>query len=532
MQRLLRQWLVPGQQNQREALKQLAHDSLDVEAFERELLDRIDLDRRVQPYEAVFAGDEEGRKSLQRTLAALMSGKLIDAPAPSIVHIHVPSNALGSYIQAVIDTRGIDPSAPEAVLQGRKDLHVLLSDPDVLLVVCSEFESAPDIVSEGVLKLLGELVGAVAARERSVRLVVVDKRALDDEDPEQPERHLRDSDDRIAQCEDRLRDLPIALGKGAITVIDARRRPEELQRLLIEMTVNTRQQRASAWTQGLVDARQMLTPLRDVEFAVAARTMDLRLWWVWDAAIAGHEEMAKDGLAALADVIEARDPQDIKHWSHIHAAVRRRGRYYQLDLATIGARHAAGLAAQPYLAGLEAVREFVADAATPIDTHKNHLNLRLEHFERTVRSHLAQLTEAWHMLLRAYFAAEKSNDLWGSCEARWGGGSGYVADIARRFREEAARANLKLTGRLNLAAIEERLPTRPEFFALRRVRLKTSAAWTSVRSIFRRRRRFWSAITDSGRRAGSRRSSQRLARSYPVWTRARRPHWSREMCVR
>ncbi len=472
MQRLLRQWLVPDATNPRDALTQAAKGSPDAESFEKDLLSRIELDGRVRPYEAVFAGDEAGRKGLQQTLKALMAGKLAEAPAPRVVHIHVPSNDLGGHIQAVIDTRGIDPVAPDAVLQGRKDLHELLADPDVLLVLCSEFEAAPDIVSVGVLTLLQQLVGSAAARERSVRLVVVDRRALADDDPERAEQQRQDSDERVAQCEERLCDPQGVLSQGAITVIDARRRSDELRRVLVNMAVDARRRREQTWAQGLVDAGQMLATLRDVEFAVEARKMDLRLWWVWDAALAEGEVSAKDGLAALADVIAARDPQDIKHWSHIHAAVRRRGRYYQLDLATIGARHAATLAASPYLAGLAAVRELVADAVAPIDTHRNHLNLRLEQFERIVRSHVAQLTAAWHERLSAYFTAENSDDLWGSCEARWGGGSGYVADIARRFREEAAKASLKLTGKWDHTAVEDRLPTRPELFALRRIRLQ------------------------------------------------------------
>lgn len=479
---LLRAWLVPDDDEDgggpRKVLDQLARSTPGIDALESELLSRLDLEQRCQPLKRVFSNDEDGLTGLRETLFELMDGELADAPAPRLVQLHVPMSELGHEIASIIDTQGIDPdgSRSRSLIAGRSDLQARITDPDTMLILCSEFASAPDPVTMGLLEVLAQLPeqGHAGIDKRALRIIIVDDRDAPVGTREE-KKHSRAREERIAQCQDKLRraGLALKLPDDAIVAIDAREEHQVLREMLVDMATETREHRRRAWSQTLVDAEAAIASLRVREFAMKTREYDLRLWWAWDAALAQAEHMPVDGLSVLANLI-AFDAQEIGHWTQLNAAIRRRGRYRMLNLATLGASGASDAMCNPYVRALEAVNN--ADAAVREDAYEaeahKHLELRRGQFASAASSYSNAINQSWREVLSDHFASPQSDELWRWCQRRWGQGPGYVADVATRFRQESRSAALQLPDSLRRGPSIEILPPRPALFRLREVELK------------------------------------------------------------
>lgn len=466
MHGLLRQWLATTPEDPRAELQALA-SSTDPETLEQLLVSRIDLDKRTVPTIKTFPADTAGLTALKQFLKDLMLGRLADAPAPSVVHLRIPPNTLASAIDRIIDTRGVDADAPELLLRGRRDLHELLADPDTLPILCSEFASAPDHVTRQLLILDAETARPLGRGGAPLRLVIVDDREPDDDPSEQTEQ-ARLRQERVAQCRDRLQEAAPSLPSNCVVALDARRDADALRDLLTEMVDEARLARVAAWRRALQDANDASATFADAEFAADAHEIDLQLWWAWDSAVATSTKQSLAGLAAVGAAIETRELKSIQHWSHVHAAMRRRGKYRQLDLAALGSRILSALQIVPFIMALEAKYSELSKTLT--GRLAGHLNLRYAQFQKAHTSRILRLSEAWRRTLVDYFASSASDALWVWCENRWGLGGGYLMDLAQRFKQESERANLQLSP--PLPPLEESLPPRPPLFSLRRVRLR------------------------------------------------------------
>ncbi len=476
---LLRAWLARDDQDPRAVLEQLTHEATSEAALTKLLLARVDLEQRSRSYSHAFSADPEGLGALKTELKQLMRGELPEAPAPRLTRLRLPSRDPDLIVDTIIDTQGLDSAAPELLIRGRPDLQRLLTDPDTLLVVCSEFESAPDLVSQKFLEAIAEQPGKTRLEEQPWRLVIVDRRALDDDPDERArDRHLRD--DRVAVCRDVLRRKGVSLTERSVVAIDARHETAAVQQLLVDMTREERLRREDAWRRRLTDAEEAIAVLRDVEFTMRARELDLRLWWIWDAALTKHAATAsadpdrwQGGLNGIAIGIE--HGQELQHWSHLNAAVRRRGIYSNLDLTSLGARFASAYVLYAYTEAIDDMKRFVKDTKGTLSPRlAEHLDLRLHTFEEEDLRCYRELKIEWKRVLREYFASPRSNELWNACTARWGQGGGYVEDVTDRFRQESKRADLQLPH--TPTPLESRLPPRPYLFRLRSLALRNFRA--------------------------------------------------------
>lgn len=463
---LLRQWLATTPEDPRAELQALAR-STDPEILEQLLVSRLDLDKRTAPTMRHFPADPAGLAALKQELRDLMLGRMADAPAPSVVHIRIPPNILATEIDRIIDTRGVDADAPELLLRGRRDLHELLADPDTLPILCSEFASAPDHVTRELLKLDTEIARPRGKDRPSPRILIVDDREPD-EDPTEQREQTRLRDERVAQCRDRLHAVAPSLPPNCVVALDARHETDALRDVLAGMTREARLARLTAWQQALQEANDACATFADAEFAAEAHAIDLQLWWAWDSAFAKSIEQSVPGLTAVGAALITRKLKSIQHWSHVHAAMRRRGKYRQLDLAALGSRILSVLQILPFLEALETKRNELSAVLT--GRLAVHLNLRHKQFQQAHVSRLIDLAEAWRKVLADYFASPSSDALWAWCEARWGRGEGYLTDLADRFGQESEAVNLQLTP--PLPPLEESLPPRPPLFSLRRVGLR------------------------------------------------------------
>lgn len=433
---LLRAWMAPEAPDRRAALRKLAEDAGDLVALHAALLRRVDLMARCQPLQRPF--HPSAHEELQSTLRDLMDGELPGAPAPQVTHLRLPASADLPAVGTLVDTQGVELWNASLLIAGRSDLQRLLEDPGTLLVVCSEIEAVPDPVSLELLKQIAEQDRQRGSRGRTLRLLVVDRREKTWGD--RAERALQN---KLGQCRDRLRRADLSLADEHVVAIDARRQGGALRALLQGMVEEEQQRRIRRWSDALTSAEQAMEPLQEREHAARLRELDLRICWLVDAEVAKRPQRRVDPLVLLAETIRGRS-QEIHHWSHIHAAVRRRGEYSKLDLSNLAARLAATDPIRGHVAVMWNPATLVASVGARDEREVAHVQLRVQRAMDVLRANFNESFVRWHPKIRARFQSSSSDTLWADCAARWGQGPGYVDAIADRLLAEAPRAALRL----------------------------------------------------------------------------------------
>lgn len=468
LHRLLRAWFVPDQSDRYGPLNAFARSSNDVDALEQGLLSKIDIKQRTTRFERQFSAARAGLSELRDTLHALMRGELASAPAPQQVRLSIPRGTLAEAVDSIIDTSGVDAMVWGISIRARPDLHDLISDPDVLPVICSEFTTAPDSVAIEFGASIAN-TGTLDLRDRPWRMVIVDARELDD-DPAEHERAERERSERVEECRDRLRREALSHVEERVVAIDARREAVALRTTLEQLIADERRRRMELYESAYRNALDASNSLRDVDFSARARLLDLRLWWAWDAVLADSSSELINGLATLSEFIERWS--SIQHWSpHLYATSRRRGRYSELRLDLLGAQEAAKrqIKLHKVLGRINDLRKEQSHLPPALNQHFN--NQFIAFHNAAIATH-DDTRRRWQELLASYFDSPSSNDLWAWCVARWGQGPGYVQDVAERFRREAEHTTLTIP-KHSLSEISTKdLPPRPPLFSLRAIELR------------------------------------------------------------
>ncbi|MCK5796196.1 MAG: AAA family ATPase [Deltaproteobacteria bacterium] len=477
---LLREWLLPNADDAREQLRELANRASDAAQLEETLLTRLDLAQRVRPLESAFEATPEGFAQIKEQLRELMEGRHREGPAPHVVSLWLPQGSAGAAIARVIDTRGLEADASGVLINARRDISSLVEDPSTLLVVCTEFEAAPDSVSLGLLQYIKDLGVHHGFDERSPRLVIVDRRGKPQEKKEQT-RWARLRKKRVDQCNDQIyrSELQHLLPPEHVSAIDVQCEPENISALLAEMAAEAAEKRSKAWAQYLFQAEEAIASLSKAEYEAMTTEQDLRIWWAWDAGLAEadsfsrHPEQFSNGLDVLADAIENR-PELIKHVSHVRAAARRRGQYRYLNMVDLGAKLAASVGAFPYLRALGKILEVddIKAGAGGSSEAGDYLEMQKKLFANAVSRYFKELETRWREILAEHFSSELSNQLWSDCQRRWGRGQGYLHDVALFFRRESKKTKLGLTAEHRPRPLAEKLPSRPTLFSLRNAKLE------------------------------------------------------------
>ncbi|WP_292387126.1 helix-turn-helix transcriptional regulator [Mesorhizobium sp.] len=144
-----------------------AHPEL--EDFRAEVAAKLTLWRRTRRQIAYEGADEaQGRQWLKETFAAINNGRHSEFSLPGRITVTVPfSISQGSaYEVELVDTRGVDLSAV------RPDIVAQLKDRRTVSVLCSRFNSAPDISLQGLLQHMGETEVDASFRTRALVLVL------------------------------------------------------------------------------------------------------------------------------------------------------------------------------------------------------------------------------------------------------------------------------------------------------------------------------------------------------------------------
>jgi predicted ATP-binding protein involved in virulence len=470
---LLRAWLAPQADDRRIALRKRVAESENLEALGKALVDELDLPRRSQAFRETFPNTSEGLRLLQERLRGLMGGELAEAPAPLVTHIYVPERPELERIATVVDTQGLESNGTRLLIDARSDLQRLLADPNALLIVCSEFEAAPDDVTLRLLEAIASGSGEDFPHNKISRILIVDRRPSSNT-PGAIDRAEKARHAKLEQCRDKIRRAGIAakISDAHVVAIDARREHEGLRALLIGMVAEAMDGRIREWQQALNDAEGGIQPLGEDEHAARLRELDLKIWSVWDQTLAETGERQPNPLRRLGEQIREGEPW-VRHWSHLHAAMRRRGRYHQLDMVELSSRSATFVQMTAPRKAIVALRKIVEESQleTLNAAEQAHVQLRVDRLASAYSKHFLALHAGWRAVISNYFASRHTNSLWADCINRWGQGPGYVNYIADRFVEEGMRTRLGVALSNAPAAIEEQLPERPSRLWLGQVEL-------------------------------------------------------------
>jgi transcriptional regulator with XRE-family HTH domain len=139
----------------------------DLEEFKAEVASRLTLWRRTRR-QITFEGADEalGRQWLKDTFAAINNGRHAEFSLPGRITVTVPFRIFhgAPYEVELIDTRGVDQSAV------RPDIVAQLKDRRTVSVLCSRFNSAPDVSLQGLLQHMAETEVDAGFKSRAIVL--------------------------------------------------------------------------------------------------------------------------------------------------------------------------------------------------------------------------------------------------------------------------------------------------------------------------------------------------------------------------
>lgn len=164
-----RQRTSDGKQKTYDPLKELAKKSESLDALCSEFNQKLALWKRTS---REISYDEMSNLSelewLQKTFRDINNGRHEEFSLPKLVDITIPRNPLyiPEYEVEVIDTKGVDQTAI------RPDIQTCIDNPRTITVLCSRFNDAPGISSQGLIEHLKKVGQSTVLTER-VKLLVL-----------------------------------------------------------------------------------------------------------------------------------------------------------------------------------------------------------------------------------------------------------------------------------------------------------------------------------------------------------------------
>ncbi len=351
------------------------------------------------------------------------NGRHAEFSLPRRIEVVLPKRILGSATDGVfsirlIDTRGIDSTAERA------DLEAHLGDPSAIVVMCSLFNSAP---SASVQVLLDRAVrgGFPNIKEQAAVLVLPrpnEAMAVRDDEGfavESPAEGYELKGEQAANslASNRLPNVPLQFFNAHEDDPDG----------LIAFLVGLIKRRRKAYVNELrtvVDAANVLVDNHADEQIRAVQRQAAGQLLTCIEAIQAIGPLAIPPERSLLKAI-----RQMRYASSLHASIRRRGEWHNLEYAhqlSYGARVMAVEQVQPKLVKFRAVAENLIntpelEAATGL----------VEQSLRMLESGYESVLRDCELLGRTIYAEEMASDpeLWAKCEREWGRGSGYCERV-------------------------------------------------------------------------------------------------------
>lgn len=366
---------------------------------------------------------ESGMAWLSRTSRRINLGNHPDFSVPAKIEITIPDRVLDcdEFDISLVDTRGIDePSAP------RRDLQGYIDDERSILVLCSEFNSAPDAAVQALIERAVASGSRSGLLDRGSLLVVtkngVDQKVNDYETGQSVEtaeegRAIREEEIGSTLSEFAISDIPVHF-------LDVTNDDDcSLSRQATLRLVTDLREKWSAQMRQLVKTvRHLIENKEDNELRAVfeAALNPIKKWLANNDEIAeGEGNFAVGLLSGISGV----------HASSLRASVNRRGRWYSFDywqaLGT-GTRQSVVARTKEQRGGLELLLKNEIE-----DPEHENVKDFLQHFESQAQDEFQEFFIWVSNVGESAYVDQLSKDdsYWHQAQGRWGLGSGYKDDI-------------------------------------------------------------------------------------------------------
>jgi len=371
------------------------------------------------------------------------NGRHPEFSLPRRIEVVLPERILGSATDGVfsvrlIDTRGIDGTAE------REDLEAHLGDSRAIVVMCSDFNSAP---SASVQTLLERAVsGGFSNVEEQVVVLVLPR----------PDEAMAVRDDEGFAVDSPAEGYDLK-GEQAVNSLASKHLPrvpleffnahEDPPAAVIASLLGLIRRRREAYVAELrtmvCAANSLVENHADEQIRAVQRqaAVQLSTWLEENRTIGALEVPPERSLL--------RAIRNVPYASSLHASIRRRGEWYNLDYAhqlSFGARVMAVRQIQPKF------QDFLAVAKNLRNTPELEAASGLvEQTLRMLESGYNSILQDCQLLGRTIYAEDlaRAPELWAECEKEWGRGSGYRDRVHDRHEKWFADRRTHINARVD-----------------------------------------------------------------------------------
>ena len=400
--------------------QKLADQCDDVDSFALQIQTRMNLSmrgRRDLLYPEL--SEEEPLSWLQGNFEKVNNGRHPEFSIPKRIELMVPKRILesGELSIRIVDTKGIDRSGERA---DRPDIENLLGEPNSIVVLCSDFNAAPQPSVQNILERataarlphLSHKVAVLALPRHDDALAVKDDQGIPATSREEGYELKGD------QAEMTLKALSIP--DVRVEFFDSFQDDVDLlKEFIIELVANLREQHRAELRVATDDTNSLVSNYEEEQVRQVQRSATRRLS-VW---LKSDSQLDQDNFIPLEQSLISAMQR--AYASSVRASVRRQGEWpnlhYPLQLGH-GARLMAISAISPMIEAFRALTNNLLHDDQLEDAHglvRQALRI-MESGEETLFAKCRLAGEDIHTR-----RMKPAYDLWGKSDSEWGRGAGY-----------------------------------------------------------------------------------------------------------
>lgn len=408
-------------------IENLAATTPTLEAFTAQLVERARLDQRHTT--SWVCNNLAEIKALFENINA---GKQADALLPEKIALQLPASHFqvltqyGIDFPSVIDTRGLDGN-----ISDRDDIHGHLDNPHATYVVCSAFNDAPDGEARKFFAAMNEETLYQQALVRTA-LVLIDREEASQVNGANGNREIGQML-KTDECIKVLMQNKLSIAQEDIFAIDVIQddpsRLDEFAQRLVQKIAHLKQGFQETFEAVRTGAQNFIDLVKTEAEESAILAINQKIVAVmtdsWPSGIP-----VQNPVEGVFSAINNAHPA-----SKVYAAVRRKGRYSNLDLYSATRHYAAKSIVNwvmPFWRNISAELDLLAGqaAGTAGATIIEHIQLLksevLNGLNQFVREHAGAIADELKVALHDH---EPAKELWRRCSDEWGKGSGFIGRV-------------------------------------------------------------------------------------------------------
>jgi transcriptional regulator with XRE-family HTH domain len=393
--------------------------------FRAEVSSRLTLWRRTRRTIEFEGADElAGRHWLKDTFAAINNGRHPEFSMPGQITVTVPFPPYPgtAFALELVDTRGVDGSAI------RPDIVAQLKDRRTVTVLCSKFNSAPDVSLHHLLKHITETEVDPTLNSRVVVLVLArsgEALAMRDDSGAAAQDILEGYDIKRNHVEDALSKLGLD-GIDVHLFDSSSDDPEELTRFLIRKVEVLRKVQADGVDAVVSAVDQMLENVQRAQALAALEVINNEL-----KIFANRHKALKDKRkpvhSRLIAAINDRHPRTV--W----AVTRRNGEFWNFNIYQHLGDGAAAEAKRRSALAVEGLREIIRNKLVDSSLATSHSFLK-QLLDDAGTWEADFVKAARHHAVEVYRPnLSSAGALWSECEDKYGHRRDYRAEVAKEI---------------------------------------------------------------------------------------------------